>query len=254
MIKSQKMAGRAVLLAGPPGSGKTALSLAVSQEIGTRVPFCPMAGSEVYSTEVKKTEVLTENLRRAIGLRIREIKEVYEGEVTIISPEETGSPLDGYGKTISHVVVGLKTTKGSKQIKLDPTIYESFQKEGIHVGDIVYIEVNSGAVKRVGRSDACAGEYDLEADEYIPLPKGDIHKKKEIIQNITLHDLDLANSQPQGGHDVLSMMNLIVKPKKTEITEKLRNEINKIVNKYIEKGTAELVPGVLFIDEVSMKY
>lgn len=45
-----------------------------------QVPFCPMVGSEVYSSEVKKTEVLMENFRRAIGLRIKENKEVYEGE------------------------------------------------------------------------------------------------------------------------------------------------------------------------------
>lgn len=37
------------------------------QELGTKVPFCPMVGSEVYSSEVKKTEVLMENFRRAIG-------------------------------------------------------------------------------------------------------------------------------------------------------------------------------------------
>jgi len=47
-------------------------------------------------------------------------------------------------------------------------------------------------------------------------------------------------------------MNQVQKPKKTEITEKLRLEINKIVNKYIDHGIAELVPGVLFIDEVHM--
>lgn len=35
-------------------------------------------------------------------------------------------------------------------------------------------------------------------------------------------------------------------------TDKLRAEINKVVNKYIEQGVAELVPGVLFIDEVHM--
>jgi len=40
-----------------------------------------MVGSEVYSSEVKKTEILMENFRRAIGLRIKENKEVYEGEV-----------------------------------------------------------------------------------------------------------------------------------------------------------------------------
>jgi RuvB-like protein 1 (pontin 52) len=32
----------------------------------------------------------------------------------------------------------------------------------------------------------------------------------------------------------------------------LRLEINKVVNKYIDHGIAELVPGVLFIDEVHM--
>ena len=30
-----------------------------------------MVGSEVYSSEVKKTEILMENFRRAIGLRIK---------------------------------------------------------------------------------------------------------------------------------------------------------------------------------------
>lgn len=47
-------------------------------------------------------------------------------------------------------------------------------------------------------------------------------------------------------------MGSVMKPKKTEITEKLRQEINKVVNKYIDQGIAELVPGVLFIDEVHM--
>ena len=165
------MAGRALLMAGAPGTGKTALALAISQELGPKVPFCPMVGSEVYSSEVKKTEILMEHFRRAIGLRIKESKEVYEGEVTEVTPEETENPLGGYGRTISHVVIGLKTTKGSKQLRLDPSIYEALQKEKVNVGDVIYIEANNGAVKRVGRSDAYASEFDLEADEYVPVPK-----------------------------------------------------------------------------------
>lgn len=252
MIKSKKMAGRAVLLAGPPGTGKTAIALAIAQELGSKVPFCPMVGSEVYSSEIKKTEVLMENFRRAIGLRIKETKEVYEGEVTELTPVETENPMGGYGKTVSHVVIGLKTAKGTKQLKLDPSIYESLQKEKVEVGDVIYIEANSGAVKRQGRSDTFATEFDLEAEEYVPLPKGDVHKKKEVIQDVTLHDLDVANAKPQGGQDIMSMMGQLMKPKKTEITDKLRKEINKVVNKYIDQGIAELVPGVLFVDEVHM--
>ena len=197
MIKHKKMAGRAVLLTGAPGTGKTALALGISQELGSKVPFCPMVGSEVYSSEVKKTEVLMENFRRAIGvcaagsrrpefstelldrsrntilhigLRIKESKEVYEGEVTELSPAE-GAAQGAEGKVVKHVVISMRTSKGSKTLKLDPSIQDGLLREKVNVGDVIYIEANSGAVKRVGRCDTHAAEYDLEADEYVPMPK-----------------------------------------------------------------------------------
>ena len=68
----------------------------------------------------------------------------------------------GYGKTVSHVIIGMKTAKGTKQLKLDPSIYETLQKERVETGDVIYIEANSGAVKRQGRSDTFATEFDLE--------------------------------------------------------------------------------------------
>jgi RuvB-like protein 1 (pontin 52) len=107
------MAGRALLMAGPPGTGKTAIALAVSSELGAKVPFCPMVGSEVYSSEVKKTEILMENFRRSIGLKIKETKEVWEGEVTELKTEEKAES-EGYGKTVSSVIITLKTSKGTK--------------------------------------------------------------------------------------------------------------------------------------------
>jgi RuvB-like protein 1 (pontin 52) len=243
------------------------MALAMAQELGSKVPFCAMVGSEVYSGEVKKTEVLGAAFRRAIGLscilndprsnlltclglRIKETKEVYEGEVTELTPSEAENPLSGYGKTISHVIVGLKTVRGTKQLRLDPSVYESIQKERVVVGDVIYIEANTGSVKRVGRSDAYASEFDLEAEEYVPLPKGDVHKRKEVVQDVTLNDLDMANARPQGGGDIMSVMGQLVKGGRTEVTDKLRREINKVVDRYIEQGVAELVPGVLFIDEV----
>lgn len=75
--------------------------------------------------------------------------------MTELTPAEAENPLSGYGKTVSHVIVGLKTVKGTKQLRLDPTIYEAFMKEKVVVGDVVYIEANTGAVKVCLDSNFC---------------------------------------------------------------------------------------------------
>ncbi|HEX59709.1 MAG TPA: AAA family ATPase, partial [Methanomicrobia archaeon] len=73
LVKEGKFAGRAVLIAGPPGTGKTALAIGIAKELGRDVPFVPIAASEIFSAEIKKTEFLTQTLRKAIGVRIREM-------------------------------------------------------------------------------------------------------------------------------------------------------------------------------------
>ena len=83
----------------------------------------------------------------AVGIRVKETKAVYEGEVTELTPTESENPLSGYGKTVSHVIVGLKTVRGTKQLRMDPSIYEAILKEKIVVGDVIYVEANTGAVK-----------------------------------------------------------------------------------------------------------
>lgn len=73
----------------------------------------------------------------------------------------------------------------------------------------------------MGRSDVYANEFDLDTDEFVPMPKGDVHKTKDLVQYVTLHDFDVANATPQGkGSDMLSFLNQVMKHKKTEITGK----------------------------------
>lgn len=67
---------------------------------------------------------------------------------------------------------------------------------------------------------------------------------------MTLGDLDAANARPQGGQDIMSVMGSLVKSGRTEVTDKLRREVNKVVKGYVDQGVAEVVPGVVFIDEV----
>ncbi|EJD40011.1 TIP49-domain-containing protein [Auricularia subglabra TFB-10046 SS5] len=80
----------------------------------------------------------------------------------------------------------------------------------------------------------------------------DLHKRKELVQDVTLGDLGAANARPQGGQDIMSVMGSLVRAGRTEVTEKLRREVNKVVAGYVAQGVAEVVPGVVFIDEVHM--
>ncbi|GFE53384.1 DNA helicase [Babesia ovis] len=252
MIKAKKMAGRALLFAGPSGSGKTALAMAIARELNTSAPFTILSSTEVFSAEVKKTEILNEAFRKSIHIILKEEKQVYEGEVTELVAEETENPSGGFAKCISAVILTLKTVKGTKTLRLAPQIHDQLVKEKVTIGDVIYIDAATGQVRRCGRCDSYATEYDLEVEEYVPLPKGEVYKQKQCVQELSLNDLDVANAQPTGGSDILSMINQYIKPKKTEITEKLRLEVNKALTRYIDMGVAEVVPGVLYIDEVHM--
>jgi RuvB-like protein 2 len=100
MVQEGRIAGRAMLFAGPPSTGKTAIAMGISinlcmkvgsansrmylgmaQTLGSDVPFTMIAASEVFSLSMSKTEALTQALRRSIGVRIKEETEVIEGEV-----------------------------------------------------------------------------------------------------------------------------------------------------------------------------
>ena len=59
------------------------------------------------------------------------------------------------------------------------------------------------------------------------------------MQDVTLGNLDVANARPQG---VCRM----------EVANKLRREVNKIEKGYVDQGVAEVVPSVVFVDEVSI--
>jgi RuvB-like protein 2 len=84
MVQEGRIAGRAILFAGPPSTGKTAIALGMAQTLGSDVPFTMIAASEVFSLSMSKTEALTQAIRRSIGVRIKEESEIIEGEVVEI--------------------------------------------------------------------------------------------------------------------------------------------------------------------------
>lgn len=102
MVQSGSIAGSGVLLAGQPGSGKTAIAMGIAQSLGADVPFVSISASEIYSLEMSKTEALTQALRRAIGIRIKEETEIIEGEVVELQIERAAA---GTGSKIGKMTI-----------------------------------------------------------------------------------------------------------------------------------------------------
>ncbi|MEM1775647.1 MAG: RuvB-like domain-containing protein, partial [Nitrososphaerota archaeon] len=131
MIKEGKMAGRAVLFAGPPGTGKTAIAYAIAKELGKDVPFVAISGSEIYSSEMKKTEVLMQAMRKAIGVRLKEKKHVYEGEVVQLEIKTRKHPYNPYQEIPDHVVIGLATKDDRRVFRAGQTIAVHLIQQGV---------------------------------------------------------------------------------------------------------------------------
>lgn len=93
IVMEGNLAGRAVLLAGQPGTGKTAIAMGLAHSLGAEAAFTSIAASEIYSHEMSKTEALTQAIRRSIGVRIKEETDLIEGEVVEIQIDRpaTGS-------------------------------------------------------------------------------------------------------------------------------------------------------------------
>lgn len=118
MVKEGKIAGRAVLIAGPPSTGKTAIAMGMAQSLGSDVPFTMLAASEIFSMEMSKTEALTQAFRKSIGVRIKEESEIIEGEVVEIQIDRSVTGVSGIGSTgVKSVLtrLGKQTRKAHNQ-------------------------------------------------------------------------------------------------------------------------------------------
>jgi RuvB-like protein 2 len=245
MIKEGKIAGRCMLLAGAPGSGKTAIAMGMAQALGPETPFTMIAGSEIFSLEMSKTEALTQAFRRSIGVRIKEESEIIEAEVVEINVERPSTnPTQAKSKNGTMV---LKTSDMESTFDLGHKMIENLQKEKVSVGDVITIDKASGRITKLGRSFIHAKDFDAQSQNtrFVPCPEGELTKRKEMVNTVTLHEIDVINSRPQGY--------LVLFAGDTgEIKQEVRDQIDNRVAEWREEGKGEIVPGVLFIDEVHM--
>merc|ERR1719424_2073708 len=242
MITEGKIAGRAVLIAGQPGSGKTAIAMGMAKALGDDTPFTCLAGSEIFSLEMSKTEALTQAFRRSIGVRIREEAEIIEGEVVEIEIER---PANGQAATFGKMT--LKTTEMETMYDLGQKMIETIQKDNIQAGDIITIDKSSGKISLLGKSFARSRDYDAMGPQtrFAQCPEGELQKRNEVVHTVNLHEIDVINSRQQGFLALFA-------GDTGEIKSEVREQIDQKVAEWREEGKADVVPGVLFIDEVHM--
>ncbi|KAG7285091.1 E3 ubiquitin-protein ligase hel2 [Staphylotrichum longicolle] len=241
MIKQGKIAGRAVLIAGPPSTGKTAIAMGMAQSLGSDVPFTTLAASEIFSLEMSKTEALTQAFRKSIGVRIKEESEIMEGEVVEIQIDRSVTGGAKQGK------LTIKTTDMEAIYDMGSKMIDAMTKERVMAGDIISIDKSSGKITKLGRSYARSRDYDAMGvdTKFLQCPDGELQKRKEVVHTVSLHEIDVINSRTQGFLALFS-------GDTGEIRSEIRDQINTKVGEWKEEGKAEIVPGVLFIDEVHM--
>ena len=241
MITEGKIAGRAILLAGKPGTGKTAIAMGLAQSLGEDTPFTSISGSEIFSLEMSRTEALTQAFRRSIGVRIMEETEIIEGEVVEIQVDEPAGGGDKTGR------LTLCTTEMETVYDLGAKMIEAMQKEQINAGDVITIDKASGKITKLGRSFTRSRDYDAMGPQtrFVQCPEGELQKRKEIVHTVSLHEIDVINSRQQGFLALFA-------GDTGEIKAEVREQIDTKVAEWREEGKATIVPGVLFIDEVHM--
>lgn len=124
---------------------------------------------------------------------------------------------------------------------------DSMTKERVMAGDVISIDKAAGKITKLGRSFARSRDYDAMGPDtkFVQCPEGELQVRKEVVHTVSLHEIDVINSRSQGFLALFS-------GDTGEIRSEVRDQINSKVGEWKEEGKAEIIPGVLFIDEVHM--
>ena len=134
------------------------------------------------------------------------------------------------------------------------TVYDIGQKlmkaieaAQICAGDVISVDKANGKVSKLGKSFIRSNEYDMTSPDtkFVSIPEGEIIRRREVVNTVTLHEIDVINSKNDGFMALFSGDTGEIKPE-------VRAQVDSKISEWKEFKKAEIIPGVLFIDEVHM--
>ncbi|KAH9385526.1 RuvB-like protein 2 [Nematocida major] len=227
--------GRAILITGPSGSGKSALEHAFMMDLRKKnIPCKAISASEIVSSSMGKAEALMQAIRETLGICVQETYRVLEGEVVEI---QTDRERASSGRVI------LKTTEMEAAYTFGVGIMQSMHAERIEPGDIITVNKTTGSVKKKGKSLGQARDYEAigPMGQYIPCPDGEVLRTQMETHTVTFHDIDVLNSKQSA-----------LRESTGEIPVEVRESVNTTMKDWVEEGRGTLVTGALFINEAEL--
>lgn len=165
--------------------------------------------------------------RQAVKIHCNITTEIYEGEIT-----EYRTIKDNNGDA-NEMKVTLRTAKSSKTIRIGKALISAFNE--INIGDFIFIDPGAGLIKRLGRGEGHASEFDLECDRYIQLPKCAVNVERCHESITSLYDLDLEYASKLGC-----------------ITEYVRTSVDLLVKEYFNKNVAKTAYSLLIVESAEL--
>jgi RuvB-like protein 2 len=141
----------------------------------------------------------------------------------------------------------MKTTDMETIYDLGDKLIDSLMKDKVQSGDVISIDKSTGKVSKMGRSTSRVNDFEVMPPnvKFINCPSGELQHRKDVVHTVSLHEIDVINSRAQGFMALFAGDIGEIKPE-------IRTQINAKVSEWREEGKAEIIPGVLFVDEVHM--
>lgn len=188
-------------------------------------PIFSVNASELVAEDQIDPKSLTKAMRICISVVFKENLKIIIGEVVNLTGDK----------------IHLKTKDIESVFEIGSRMKNEIQKERVTVGDIIEIYKESGFINRIGKSKN-SQEQAFDYPSLLPsaIPEGEIIRTELMTSVISLDELDVVNSRIDG-HECLYM--------NVDVSDRIRNEIDTKISKWIYESKASFVRGVLIVED-----